>query len=200
MGLSNSGSVGGAGGGGGAGKVSTSGLETPLGSSGTILELTKLLTTGKHLDGVEIEAYRPGGDGPQLVDQFYFEQVFVPLMAPAVLLMGAAPLARWRHGSLPDMAQRLRWAGIASVAIGVGLLLVLRNASAMTGLGLLLAAWCVLSAVASLAARLRHQRGHRLSALRQLTRRYGTLLSIEHRPRRRGSIFRQRIIRPVPSA
>ena len=29
------------------------------------------------VDGVEIEAYRPGGDGPQLVDQFYFEQVFV---------------------------------------------------------------------------------------------------------------------------
>ncbi|WP_306770999.1 cytochrome c-type biogenesis CcmF C-terminal domain-containing protein, partial [Klebsiella variicola] len=36
----------------------------------------------------------------------YFEQVFVPLMSPAVLLMGAAPLARWRHGALPSMAVR----------------------------------------------------------------------------------------------
>jgi len=50
----------------------------------------------------------------------YFEQVFVPLMSPAVLLMGAAPLARWRHGALPSMAVRLRWAAVASVAARTG--------------------------------------------------------------------------------
>ncbi|PZX23890.1 periplasmic heme lyase subunit with CcmH, transfers heme from CcmE to apocytochrome c, cytochrome c-type biogenesis [Cupriavidus phytorum] len=116
------------------------------------------------------------GLGKISVGPAYFEQVFVPLMAPAVLLMGAAPLARWRHGSLPDMARRLRWAGIASVAIGLGLLLVLRNTSAMTGLGLLLAAWCVLSAVASLAGRLRHEQGRRFSALRQLAPSYWGML------------------------
>jgi len=97
-------------------------------------------------------------------------------MAPAVLLMGAAPLARWRHGSLPDMAPRLRWGAVASAAIGLGLLLVLRNASALSGLGLLLAAWCVLSAVTSLAARLRQQQGRRLAALRQFTPSYWGML------------------------
>lgn len=118
------------------------------------------------------------GLGKISVGPAYFEQVFVPLMAPAVLLMGAAPLARWHHGSLPDMARRLRWAAVASLAIGLGLLLVLRNASALTGLGLALAAWCVLSAAASLAARLRHQQGRRLAVLRQLTPSYcGMLLA-----------------------
>ncbi|WP_427307086.1 heme lyase CcmF/NrfE family subunit [Cupriavidus sp. H39] len=116
------------------------------------------------------------GLGKISVGPAYFEQVFVPLMAPAVLLMGAAPLARWRHGSLPDMARRLRWAAMASTAIGLGLLLGLRNASALSGLGLLLAAWCVLSAVASLAARLRQPQGRRLAALRQFTPSYWGML------------------------
>ncbi|MDX6010626.1 heme lyase CcmF/NrfE family subunit [Cupriavidus necator] len=116
------------------------------------------------------------GLGKISVGPAYFEQVFVPLMAPAVLLMGAAPLARWRHGSLPDMARRLRWGAVASAAIGLGLLLVLRNASALSGLGLLLAAWCVLSAVTSLAARLRQQQGRRLAALRQFTPSYWGML------------------------
>ncbi|UDM53665.1 heme lyase CcmF/NrfE family subunit [Cupriavidus sp. MP-37] len=116
------------------------------------------------------------GLGKISVGPAYFEQVFVPLMAPAVLLMGAAPLARWRHGDLPGMARRLRWAAVASTAVGAGLLLALRNASALSGLGLLLAAWCVLSAVASVAARLHHQHGRRLAALRQFTPGYWGML------------------------
>lgn len=47
----------------------------------------------------------------------YFETVFVPLMTPAIFLMGVAPLARWRHAPVPDMARRLRWAlGISLVS------------------------------------------------------------------------------------
>ena len=46
----------------------------------------------------------------------YFEAVFVPLMAPAVFLMGVGPLARWREAQLPDLARRLRWALLASRA------------------------------------------------------------------------------------
>jgi cytochrome c-type biogenesis protein CcmF len=107
----------------------------------------------------------------------YFEEVFVPLMAPAVLLMGAAPLARWRRSELPDMAKRLRWAAVASVVIALGLLAVLRNASALTGLGLVLAAWCAMSGVANVAAQVRHARNWRV-ALRQLPAAYyGMLLA-----------------------
>jgi len=118
------------------------------------------------------------GLGKISVGPAYFEQVFVPLMAPAVLLMGAAPLARWRHGELPDVTRRLRWAAVASAVIAVVLLLVLRNASALTGLGLLLATWCAASAAASLVARLRNQRARRLATLRQLPAGYyGMLLA-----------------------
>ncbi|UGS90217.1 heme lyase CcmF/NrfE family subunit [Ralstonia wenshanensis] len=104
----------------------------------------------------------------------YFEQVFVPLMSPAVLLMGAAPLARWRHGALPSMAVRLRWAAAASVVIGLGLAVFYRT-SALAGLGLTLAAWCLASALASLAEKLR-QPGNRLTTLRQLPPSYFGML------------------------
>src|SRR5437868_10329281 len=47
----------------------------------------------------------------------YFDTVFVPLMAPAVFLLGVGPLARWKQAELPDLARRLRWAaGVAIVA------------------------------------------------------------------------------------
>jgi cytochrome c-type biogenesis protein CcmF len=32
----------------------------------------------------------------------YFEAVFVPLMTPAIFLMGLGPLARWKQASLPS--------------------------------------------------------------------------------------------------
>ena len=42
------------------------------------MQLTEALATGKHLKGVEIEAYVPGGDkGGNLIDQYYFEDVLV---------------------------------------------------------------------------------------------------------------------------
>ncbi|SAK81438.1 cytochrome c assembly protein [Caballeronia hypogeia] len=67
----------------------------------------------------------------------YFDSVFVPLMTPAVFLMGIGPLARWRAARLPELAVRLRWAALVSVATafapGVSRPLV--------SLGLALAAW-----------------------------------------------------------
>lgn len=101
----------------------------------------------------------------------YFEQVFVPLMAPAVFLMGAAPLARWRDQPLPELAQRLRWSLAGSLALGLALLAVLRHPSALVGLGLVLSFWCVASAGASLAVQLRHA-PDRWKALRQLPASY----------------------------
>jgi len=98
-------------------------------------------------------------------------------MAPAVLLMGAAPLARWRRSELPDMGRRLRWAAVASLVIALGLLGVLRNVSALTGLGLTLAVWCAMSGLANVAAQVRHARNWR-GALRQLPASYyGMLLA-----------------------
>ena len=55
----------------------------------------------------------------------YFEAVFVPIMVPAIFLMGVGPMARWKHAPLPELARRLRWALAASGAAALLLPLTL---------------------------------------------------------------------------
>jgi cytochrome c-type biogenesis protein CcmF len=80
----------------------------------------------------------------------YFELVFVPLMAPVVLLMGLGPLARWKEARLADFWPRL--AGVAGVALATGLLLplFLGRWSPLAALGLALAAWAVCAGIVPL--------------------------------------------------
>ncbi|MEO6745710.1 MAG: heme lyase CcmF/NrfE family subunit [Caldimonas sp.] len=106
------------------------------------------------------------GLGKLSVGPPYFNAVFVPLMAPALFLMGVGPLARWRRAGLVDLALRLRWA--AGVSLGSALLapLVLGGWTPMVGFGLLLAAWIASTAVLNVVERVRGHRGSALAALR----------------------------------
>ena len=93
--------------------------------------------------------------GPQ-----YFEAVFVPLMAPALFLMGVGPLARWKRVSLPELAVLLRWALGVSLALGLILPFALGEWHALVGFGLALAAWIVLAGVLTLKKRPRNSRAY----------------------------------------
>ncbi len=86
----------------------------------------------------------------------YFETVFVPLMAPALFLMGVGPLARWKKASLPDLAARLRWAFAASLAAGLLLPFAMGRWGAMAAFGLLLAAWVAASCVVQVYEKIRN--------------------------------------------
>ncbi len=85
----------------------------------------------------------------------YFESVFVPLMAPALFLLGLGPLARWKSASLPDLATRLRWAAGVSVVVAVLLPFTLGRWSWMVSLGILLATWIVATSAYHLWQRLK---------------------------------------------
>jgi cytochrome c-type biogenesis protein CcmF len=100
------------------------------------------------------------GAGKISVGPPYFEAVFVPLMAPALFLMGIGPLARWKRASLPELAVLLRWALAVSLALGLLLPLAMGEWKAMVGFGLSLALWVVLSALVSLRKSLRQTRSH----------------------------------------
>ncbi len=83
----------------------------------------------------------------------YFETVFFPLMAPALFLVGIAPLARWQRAELPSLARQLRWAAAVAVVTAVLLPITIKGFAAMTSLGLLLGIWiagCVVVAVLDL--------------------------------------------------
>src|SRR6266576_1305587 len=86
------------------------------------------------------------GMGKLSVGPPYFNSVFVPLMVPALFLMGVGPIARWKKASLPELAVRLRWAFLAAVVTALLLPFVLGEWKPLVSLGLLLALWLVSSA------------------------------------------------------
>ncbi len=100
------------------------------------------------------------GAGKISVGPPYFEAVFVPLMAPALFLMGVGPLARWKRQSLPELVVLLRWAAAVSVVVGLLLPLAFGRWSALTGLGLALALWIAITGVLSLKKRPRGSRAY----------------------------------------
>ena len=100
------------------------------------------------------------GGGKLSVGAPYFEAVFVPLMAPALFLMGVGPLARWKRASLPELAVLLRWALGVSLAVGLLLPFAFGRWSALVGFGLALAAWIVLSCCISFRNRPRNSRSY----------------------------------------
>jgi len=107
----------------------------------------------------------------------YFEAVFVPLMAPVVLLMGAAPLARWKSASLPELGARLKWAALLSAAAAVVPAWLAGRFSLGVAVGVALAAWVFSSTVVLLWRNGPGSRGGRgghgrLEALRQAPRHF----------------------------
>jgi cytochrome c-type biogenesis protein CcmF len=94
----------------------------------------------------------------------YFETVFVPLMAPALFLMGIGPLARWKSASLPELAARLRWAALVSIVVALILPFTLGQWSWSVSAGLLLAVWIVATSIAGLWHRIRNASGQGLAA------------------------------------
>jgi cytochrome c-type biogenesis protein CcmF len=94
------------------------------------------------------------GFGKLSVGPPYFNAVFVPLMVPLVMMMGLGPIARWKHASVPDIWQRVRWALGASMVIALLLPLVMGKWTPLIALGLLLAAWVVTTSLLDLRKRI----------------------------------------------
>ncbi|HYL19583.1 MAG TPA: heme lyase CcmF/NrfE family subunit, partial [Burkholderiales bacterium] len=112
----------------------------------------------------------------------YFEAVFVPLMTPAVFLMGIGPLLRWKQDKLPAVAVRLMWAAAVAILTAVLLPFTLGRWSPLLALGVLLAIWIIGAGFVNLKQRIQQLRAstHQSLAatLRQLPRGYlGMLLA-----------------------
>ena len=93
----------------------------------------------------------------------YFDTVFVPLLAPLVVLMGIGPLVRWKQAELPPLAARLKWAAVATVAATAAA--VLAHSVGIVGTaGLAMAFWVVFSVGTDVVERLRPAGGARAGA------------------------------------
>ncbi len=117
-----------------------------LGGRFALVSRESMLLTNNALLLVAAAAVLLGTLYPLVLDAFglgkisvgppYFEAVFVPLMAPALFLMGVGPLARWKQASLPELAVRLRWALAVSFAAAIVVPLVMGRWSTMVGFGI----------------------------------------------------------------
>jgi cytochrome c-type biogenesis protein CcmF len=101
------------------------------------------------------------GLGKLSVGPPYFNAVFVPLITPALFLMGVGPLLRWKGDSLPDIAVRLKWALGVSLATGLLLPLTLDGYEPWAALGLSVSIWITLTVLIAFR--------ERVKSLRQLT-------------------------------
>ncbi len=97
----------------------------------------------------------------------YFNLVFVPLMAPAMFLMGIGPIARWKKASLPDIVTRLRWAFVISLLGALALPFAFGKWQALASLGWLLALWIVTTILVNVWERVRVTSGQ-LSTFQKL--------------------------------
>ncbi len=89
----------------------------------------------------------------------YFDTVFLPLMTPAIFLMGIGPLAQWKQASLPALAIRLRWAFGVSLVTAVAVPWLMGQWTPLISLGLLLAFWILATIVVDLRERLLQAEG-----------------------------------------
>ena len=118
------------------------------------------------------------GMGKLSVGPPYFNAVFVPLMAPALFLMGVGPMTRWRQAGVMDLARKLRWAFGVSAASALVAPFVLGHWTPMIGFGLLLAVWIASTAVLNLVTRVReHPAGVAQALRKQPGSYYGMLLA-----------------------
>jgi cytochrome c-type biogenesis protein CcmF len=85
------------------------------------------------------------GMGKISVGPPYFDTVFMPLMAPAIFLMGIGPLTRWKEAQLPEIAHRLIWAASVSVVAALATGWLAGKITLVTSFGLLMAYWIVAS-------------------------------------------------------
>ena len=93
------------------------------------------------------------GMGKLSVGPPYFEAVFVPLMALAVIMMGLGALARWKQTSVPELAKRVRWGFAGATLLAVLLPFVFNHWTPLIAVGLLLAFWVIASLIISLQQR-----------------------------------------------
>jgi len=136
-----------------------------LGSKFELLSRESLLLTNNVLLTVAAASVLLGTLYPLFMDALdlgklsvgppYFNAVFVPLMAPAMFLIGVGPIARWKQAKLPELAVRLRWAFVISLISGVVIPFLIGGWQWRATLGILLAVWIVVTALQNIWSRLR---------------------------------------------
>ena len=133
------------------------GLFAPISREGSLLLNNLLLTTATAtvflgtLYPLFLDAL---GGGKVSVGAPYFNDTFVPLMAPLIAAMAVGPMLAWKRGDLAGVLGRLRFALGAAFGVVLGAW-YLKGGPALAVAGIGLAAWLFAGTFVELAQRIR---------------------------------------------
>jgi cytochrome c-type biogenesis protein CcmF len=99
----------------------------------------------------------------------YFESIFVPLMAPMVLLMGIAPFVRWKIAGKKDFPYSLRLLAAFALIVAVVLPVALGKWNFLTALGVFLGVWCITASLLVIVLRVLGKEASLASRLNSVT-------------------------------
>ena len=118
------------------------------------------------------------GLGKVSVGPPYFNAVFVPIMAPVLLLMGFGPFIRWGETRLPELLRQVKWIMVASVVLAITLPLAAGEFKWQAALGLGLATWIAFATVAGWIERRRSGNGLSLAFLGMSLAHFGMAIGV----------------------
>jgi cytochrome c-type biogenesis protein CcmF len=108
----------------------------------------------------------------------YFDVVFIPLMTPALFLMGVGPISRWRSASAIDLASQLKWALGISFISAIIAPFIIHSWTPLIGFGLLMAVWILISTINHVVVRVKlHPKGFWMALKSQPRSYYGMVLA-----------------------
>jgi cytochrome c-type biogenesis protein CcmF len=80
----------------------------------------------------------------------YFQNVFVPMMVPMLLLMAIAPLLGWQKADARPALIKLKWAAALAVAGGLAVWLAIDRTTALAAFGIALGIWLLAATLTEL--------------------------------------------------
>jgi cytochrome c-type biogenesis protein CcmF len=102
----------------------------------------------------------------------YFDSVFVPIMSPAILLIGFAIFSKWKKDEISNIAKKLGWCFILSLSGSILIPLMLGSFKPMTSLGLLMSFWIISTSTLHLYKQIKGTKKDSLRSLLGLPRPY----------------------------
>ena len=99
----------------------------------------------------------------------YFNLTFAPLMAALAIILPAGPLLAWKRGDLQGVGQRLWFAALAALGIGLLTYALVSPSKALGAAGIAIGAWLIAGAAAELIERTRAFRVPASDSWRRLT-------------------------------
>ena len=108
------------------------------------------------------------GGGKVSVGPPFFNSVFIPLMAPAIVVMAIGPLLSWKRGDAMRAIKQLFVAGVAAVVTVIINSVLIEKASFLSVLGTGMSAWLVVGTLTEVAVRIKLFKTDLGSSMRRL--------------------------------